>query len=522
MRVDQAHPIAADPEFRFDILEFDWLFFGGFDDPMSSLKTPGARAPIGDYIVSARSVANADYTADRPSLREIVDAFRAEHGADFESNVLVVRETDRPADGGTDVITWWRARHATDESAPTLYFNAELPPPAGHPDQDPVRDSSTVALQVAPLQPGINLRLYGTLIDTVPAAPADAQPVPDAVITLGTASTRTTAAGAFVLDARLPVGASTITVARLGIDTRTLNVQVSSRTGGGYDVAVVDADAANQQLAAGTVAADADDQSAFTAQLTLRARVHRVSGTVSWPMTWQPAAGPIPLAGRTVYALPLATGPALPQRPVTSRDWAALSTRHDVLRSARPDRPKQKEATAADGRFELSFLDLRPGHPYLVWVESSDPRGADRPAAPDVIVRTVHTDAMRRLNFPGATMTPLRDERMIVNSDYTLLRDDATGIGDVVRVVDVDPTGAAADFRLVRPPQADPGRFDATPPTGVAANPVRPEPARRRRCDHHARSRPRARGTPAGARVRARGGPIRLRGLGHPHAAGPA
>src|SRR5680860_790051 len=38
--LEHARPEAAQPKIRFDVLEFDWLFTGGFDDPVASLKTP--------------------------------------------------------------------------------------------------------------------------------------------------------------------------------------------------------------------------------------------------------------------------------------------------------------------------------------------------------------------------------------------------------------------------------------------------------------------------------------------------
>ncbi len=450
------HPLADASKIRFDILKFDWLFSGGFDDPVVSLKTAAADPPSGAFTIIERVVSETEYSSDLPSLREVVESYRIRHGDDYERGVLVVREPDRPDTGRTEVITWWRAHHV-DDTSPSLYFVSELPS---------LRDSSTVALHVAPPQPGVNLRLYGQLLDSDPPDADDAQPIPDAVITLLGHTGRTSAGGGFVLDVRLPVGRSAITVTRSGIDARTLAVTVAEREDKGYDLAVVDADAADAPLAAGVVAADADEQSAFAADLTLRARVHRVSGTVSWPQTWNPAAGPIPLADRFVYAVPLAAGAALPQRPKTSREWDALRTRAGVLRSAQPNRPTQREATAADGRFEISFLDLQPNSCYLLWVEGADPRAAGTYST-DVIVRTVAATSMRRMAFPHGPLSPDKIDRRVVDSTYNLLADDTSAATDVLRVVNVAAQGAAADRKLLRPGNADPAGIDASPPTGA-------------------------------------------------------
>jgi hypothetical protein len=455
--LDKDHPIADTAKIRFDILEFDWLFSGGFDDPVATLKLATADPPDGAFAVVERVLLGSDLTTDRPTLRAVVDSYRVQHSNDYERRILVVKDASV---GTTDLITWWRATYVPDSGdGPTLYFVSEIPQR---------RSSGTVPLKVAAPAPGVNVRLVGKVRDVVPAALADAQPVPDAVVSVaGQAgrTARTTALGEFVLDVRAPPGTSTVTVARPGIDTRTLRITVTERSDAGFDVAVLDADAGNASLATGTLAHDADDQAIVLADVPLRARVHRLVGQVVWPQTWAPAAGQIPLAGRYVYAIPLAAGAALPQRPKTSRDWDALRTRSGVLRSARPDQPTAHAATDAGGGFEICFVDLRPGNQYLLWVEGGDPRTADTRVS-DVIVRTTAAPAMRRLAFPGGTLAPERTDRMVVDSTYNLMADDVAGATEVIRIVDAAAAGAPANLRILRPGRVNPAGFDATPVAG--------------------------------------------------------
>jgi hypothetical protein len=460
--LDRDHPIADTGRIRLDILEFDWLFTGGFDDPVASLKPPNADPPDGDFTIEERLVSQATTTPDLPTLQDVVDDFRVRHADDYERGILVVRDG---ASQVTDVVAWWRAQHVSGEDAPSLYFVAEIPER---------RSSSTVPLRVATPMPGLNVRVTGEVRDVDPAALTDAQPVPAATVTLGAQTARTTPLGLFVLDLRLPLGASTLTVARPGIDARTLTLTVTERSDHGFDIAV--ADEQKMMVATRSLAAGAGDQAFVLVDLTLRARVHRLAGTVVWPSTWTPGAT-IPLPGRYVYALPLAAGAALPQRPKTSREWQALRGAPGVLRSARPGAPTAREATSASGGFEISFIDLRAGAQHLIWVDGPDPRVADARVC-EVIVRTVAAPDMRQLAFtmtqaaagdPFLAKGPLvadHTDRRAVDSTVNLLSGDIGGACEVVRVVDAGAAGSH-DLRLVRPGRANPPGFDATPPVGT-------------------------------------------------------
>lgn len=454
--LDELHPIADTARIRFDILEFDWLFCGGFDDPVSCLKPATADPPDGDFTIIERIVTTATTSAELPTLRAVVDDYRFRHADDYERAILVVTDA---ASGVTDVIAWWRAVRVEDVGdRPSLYFVAEIP---GR------RSSSSVPLTVTPAGPGVIMRLTGQLRDAEPSAGPDPQPVPDAVVAVAGRTARTSADGEFILDGRLPLGASAVTITRSGIDTRTLTVTVAQRADHGYEAQVLDADAAGAELDRGSLDPGADEQAMVTAILLLRAKVHRLRGQVTWPRTWAPDV-PLPLAGRRVCAVPLAAGAALPQRPATSRDWEVLRSRPDVLRSGQPGRFPQGEPTDASGAFEISFFDLTPGQRWLLWVEGTDPRPGGTSAF-DVIIRTVATPRMRRLAFPadpahpGRPLQPEQTDRGAVDSTYNLLGDSVAGATEVLRV-EATPLGGVA---VHRPGRADPAGIDANPAAGT-------------------------------------------------------
>ncbi|NAZ74727.1 hypothetical protein GTQ99_04720 [Kineococcus sp. T13] len=443
---------ATNPPVRFDILEFDWLIQGGGDDPLESISAPGAPDPEGDFAVLERTVIERAHTATEPSLAAVVDRYCAEHPADFESRVLVVRDAQH---GWTDVVAWWRVP-VIDDSEPRAYFIAEL--------SEDVRDATPELLHVAPsASPGVSVRVHGTVRDTVTAGGEQAQPVPSASVTLGDRTSTTTAAGTYVIDARVGVGETTLTVSRPGIDTRTYTLDVATRPDGGTDVTVTDENGV--QAVTGT-AADATLPT-VTLQLEVGALVHRVAGTVVWPDTRIIAAGAVPttLSGRYVCALRLDVGPLRPQLPRTSREWEALRSRPDVLRSARPDRPARGEATDDNGRFELSFVDLRADAQYLWWVEAVDPRDPAR-RVPEAVVRTIAAPQMRRMNVQGSTYTPDRQDRRVVIATG-FLGGGVEAALEVMRVVDTAPEGAPPALRLLRARPVNPDGIDATPPVDV-------------------------------------------------------
>ena len=454
--LEHDHVLPPDPGLRFDILEFDWLFSGGFDDPVSSLTTPGAPAPTGDFTILERLVSESDFTGRR-TLRDVVDAYRIRHADDYEKGVLVVRETDLPESGRTHVIAWWRTKRI-DEADPSLYFVAEIPG---------LRDSSTAPLKVGPAEIGANVRLFGRVLDSVPAAADDAQAIPGAIVTLRGGSALTSAEGDYVIDAHLPLGTSPMTIARPGVDSRRVDVRVAQHDGGGFDITLTDADAAGAILQTAVVATDVDDQDAVPIGLDVRALVHRLSGTVTWPDTRvaNPANVPLTLVRRRVYALPLTAGATLAQRPRTSREWSALRHRPDVLRSAVPDRPTQDEPTGSDGRFEISFVDLRPGSQYLLWVAAENPRDTTT-ELPEVIVRTLPVTDVRAMNGDHAN-TQSHTDRRLVDTTSTLLGEDVSMAFEVIRVVNTAAVGAPPVARLVRTGRGVPAGVDAQPMVGA-------------------------------------------------------
>jgi hypothetical protein len=461
--LDKDHAIASADQVRFDILEFDWLFTGVFDDAVTSLKAPGADPPLDtDFTVVARQVATATTTAALPTLRDVVDDFRIAHPDDYEQSILLVTDA---TSGVVDLLAWWRATFVAGEDAPTLYFVAEIP---GH------RSSSTVALHVAPPVPGVNVRLTSTVREADRPVAGAARPLAGVTASIGARSTATSSAGFFAMDLRLPLGPSRLTLERSGISSVVRTITVSERADHGFDVLVTDEDGA--PVVSGSLGPGAGDQEFVLIDLTLRPVVHRLSGTVVWPSTWDPAAAR-PLAGRYVYALPLAAGAALPQRPRSSLEWEALRTRSGVLRSARPEAPDARQPTDATGRFEISFVDFRPDAQYLLWVDGPDPRNPGTRVC-EAIVRTVDVPDMRDLAFtmvaanaaaPELANGPMdvqHTHRKVVDSSITLKDGGVGGACEVVRVVDAG-TPQAPDLRLVRPGRANQAGFDAAPPVGT-------------------------------------------------------
>jgi N-acetylmuramoyl-L-alanine amidase len=455
------------PGVRFDVLEFDWLFWSGTDDPIESLRTPGAADPVGGFVVRERTLVDRSYTAAEPTLEAVVGGFRSSRPTDFDTSVLVVRDLDN---GWKDIVAWWRIP-VVDDREPRAYFVVELPGP------DPehvVRDGSSAQLRVAQAATaGASVRVHGTVVDSVVDQGEAAQPVLLAVVALGGRTARSTADGRYVIDARLGVGDAPLTIARPGINTRTYTVRTTVRGDGGVDVAVLD----EQGVVRGNGAVAPGTAEPATVRLDVSALVHRVSGTIVWPDTrivTNPPAAPLTLAGRRVCAVRLDGGPMRPKMPVTSRDWDAIRGRPDVLRSARPGRPGRREATAADGRFELSFVDLQRDAHYLIWVEATDPRDANR-QVPDAIVRTIPTPGMRRedgqfiagtANPPRHTFTPLASDRRVVVASG-LLSGRIESALDVVEVVETAPQGAASILRLLRGRPSNLAGIDANPPVDV-------------------------------------------------------
>ena len=461
----------SDPPLRFDILEFDWLFWSGSDDPLQSLRTPGAADPVGAFAVLERTLVERPYSDTEITLEAVVGGYRASRPTDFDTSVLVVRDT---RNGWKDIVAWWRVP-VVDDREPRAYFVAELPGPD---TEHMVRDATSVQLRVArAAPPGASVGLHGTIVDSIADAGENPQSVPRARVTLGGRTTTSSADGGYVIEARLGLGDTPLTVARPGIDTRTFTVRLSARAGGGTNVVVLNE--TGIQSATATIAAGADPTLARL-PLNVSALVHRISGTVVWPDTRivppapQPPNPPITLADRYVCALKVDGARVRDQLPQTSREWDQLRQRPDVLRSARPNRPARREATSGDGRFELSFVDLQAGAQYLLWVESTDPADRSR-NVPNAVVRTLQIPDMRRAGLAqganGVVFRPHHDNRRVVASAPL----QAGGVGDVVdtvRVLAAGAGGGAPGLRLARPRPTNLRGIEQAPPVDIDETPV--------------------------------------------------
>ncbi|HEU0298585.1 MAG TPA: hypothetical protein VFR37_04005, partial [Longimicrobium sp.] len=280
---------------------------------------------------------------------------------------------------------------------PPLWLWALYAPPGG-----------TEVLQAShQFAPGaVRLRLSGRVVDAHPFAPGVPETVPGAEVRGGDGTTSSAADGTFTLEAGFAYGELLVDVERAGITTRRLRVSVTGQPGAPVDVAVADA-ASGTQL--GTVQLPGAGATGDLALGDLAVVVHKVRGTVLWPdsRTVDDAAyAGTPLMNRRVYAVPLAPGDPVPQRPADTLAWAALKARPDCVFSARPGRAAQGERTAADGAWELRFVDLVPGRRWLLWVESPDAAQAADPGraveTPEYTVRTVYRE-LRRLTAPRAS-----------------------------------------------------------------------------------------------------------------------
>lgn len=84
----------------------DWLFSGGFDDSLVSLKTTAADPPVGDFIVFDRELSGDDFSGGKPSIVDVEAAYRIRDAEYFERGILVVREDDLPDGRRTHLMDW--------------------------------------------------------------------------------------------------------------------------------------------------------------------------------------------------------------------------------------------------------------------------------------------------------------------------------------------------------------------------------------------------------------------------------
>jgi hypothetical protein len=471
---DRRHTLDANSRLRFDVLEEDWLFTGGLDDRMISLLGTGAVAPQAGAPTRQLATQVHDLPAGRDAAW-FVEEYKRTLGA-YEDTILVLREnpTDaKPGERRTHVIAWYRLQHQEEDigELSELYFVVDL---------DERIHAASPVVEIAAAPPGVSVRLTGSVTDLEPLVAAQAEPLEDIPVTLGGRRAVSSELGEFVLDARLPVGNHPLRFSRPGIDPLERTAEVTAAADGKVTVALLDPD--GNEMIRRTTAQAATEASVltFAIPIVVKLRVHKLRGTVLWPDS-RPGDVPAnyhgsPLADRRVYVLPLpAPDPANPRpltdhRPKTTKRWERLKDSPDVLRSARPGKPRERERTDLTGRFEVKYVDFTDGNRFLIWVERLAPGDAPNTTVEetDHVVRTLqrrliqlhranlalHGNAGMLINQPG----PAGLNRNLVDHEFNLTRDVVEWGVDALRVAQFP---APDGLTLVRPQRTTREQFDA-------------------------------------------------------------
>lgn len=296
----------------------------------------------------------------------------------------------------------------------------------------------------------IGLTLRGRVLDPHPFNPATAEPLPDVEIRGGETASKTNANGEYVLEGTFIFGEQNVEVGREGVDPLTLRVTVN-RTGAEEVSILVRDPNSGTDYAQVTHRGDVTITTVIDVNLSdLRLLVHKLRGKVFWPdsrvvndLNYQGT----PLAGKRVYALPLAEGEIQTQRPSNTSAWAAWKNRPGVLHSRRPGRYAQDERTAHDGDFEIKFIDLSVNRRYFVWVESLDP--VTNLEIPEYAVRTFHRE-LRELS--GSRADLVADVgRPLIDHTYNLTADAVKWGVESLKVVNWRLDTGGEEVRAVRP-----------------------------------------------------------------------
>jgi len=435
--LDERHDLGATPRLRFDVLEEDFLLFGGLDDRVISLVGDGAQPPEAGAPVRAvnRTIHELAPGESPAAFIEEVKRTATRFGEDYGDALVVLKEVadparDPPGTNRTHVVGWHRVAHDDIGAVSELYAVLDV-------DDGRIHAASPV-VEVGAARVGTAVRIAGQLVDAEPLDPAVPEPLDDVTVTLAGRRAVTGSDGVddgrFVIDARLDVGDHELRIARPGVEPTTLTVRVSATAAGVVTAAVRDG---GTQLVAQTTpnAATAASLLALALPNPVAVRVHKVRGTVLWPDSRPGDVPPdyrgTPLADRRVYVLPLpATGTATEHRPTTTAAWEALARRPEVLRSARPGRAQRGERTGDDGRFEVKYVDLTPGARHLVWVTRPDPVDAAA-EAPDHVVRTLRLPLRQlwqaALATAGVASSAIEPNRLLVDHEYNLTSDTPGG-----------------------------------------------------------------------------------------------
>lgn len=467
--LDSRFEVTATSVVRFDILEEDFLFSGGFDDQVISLLGTGAVAPNG--FTSEQRTTEFHVLTTGETLDSHVREFKLEHPADFERFVLVVRDAPTgplgppppppDPDSQSYLITWWRAQQVEDnDDRSEMYFNVSV--------QGMLDDAPVQTLLVNRAGPGVAVRIRGRLFDQRPFLAGVPEPLDAITISLGDQQTQSGSSGSWVIDARLPVGAHDLQVGRDGIDPVVHRVEVTADAAGLVTATLRHA-AGGVPVVTTTNAVPDETTRLELALADTAVLVHKIRGTVVWPDS-RPLPMPAgytgtPLSGKRVYVLTLPAGAAPgAYRPLSSLQWQGMKDRAGVVRSGRPGRAALHQRTDSDGRFEVKYVDLTPGRSHLVWVESRSP--SDLPGtdvdSPEYVVRTLRRSIIDLVGpGPGLPATTRASNTraanlQLIDHTYNLTTDPVSWGVEPIRIAQWQPDPAAPDPavndpRLLRP-----------------------------------------------------------------------
>ena len=460
---------------RFDILEEDFILTGWDDDRIVSLVGTRAEPPHEKFVKQSRTT----YFVRREtgvSLADAVREFKRLHPADYTASIVVFATVG--AVPQYDILAWWDTQFDCDFGNPEFYFIVNVTERF----DDKSDETISVSREQAPPTasgPHATIRISGRLVDAHPFDPKVPESLHWIELRGGGTAARTNREGRFTLDALFGMGEHDIEMKQPGIDPVTLTVKAEEA--GGVCTVTVRNRSDGREVAApfrGPLPGAAGRIDVVLRD-DLKIIVHKLRGIVYWPDSRRLLAagiGPPRPRGMTarrkrVFVMPVTEGTTQDRRPATTRELARWSTREDVIGSGRPGRFADAELTAANGAFELKFVDLTAGRRYLIWVESPEPGEPDTsPTSPEFVVRSVPARLQRVTAGAGATDAHAHVraflELDLIDHRYNLATPDVRYAVDAMKIVDVPVAPGRFELRVKRPSRADVATFDADVASG--------------------------------------------------------
>jgi hypothetical protein len=361
----------------------------------------------------------------------------------------------------------WRDLLDASEDRPGLINAAELWLEDLKQDRPSQRMTIARVMEVLGEQP-VTVKLTGRLLDAHAFDPAVAEPLPNVQIRAQAQAASSNAEGQFELEAALSLGEQIVEIGRSGVESLHLNVEINGNLEG--PVTVIVRGPGPAELARITHDAAVELNTIIKVALPdLRLVAHKIRGTVHWPDSRtlsDPNYAGTPLAGKRVYAMPLANGEITAQRPADTRAWSEWRNRPGILASGRLGRFNRGERTDHDGAFEIKFIDLSVGRRYFIWVESEDP--VTHVESPEYCVRTFYQELIHLTDSPANQTASLGYH--LIDHTYNLTADPIAWGVESLKVVNWITDFGAVEVRAVRPPRESKGVFENLPISGERVN----------------------------------------------------